>query len=267
MLETQLLEILIAVSLCKILDKLCWSCLVTFKSVKWRAASFSEPSCVLGIWQCRALHLVFPPAHPHNPCDGEALLFQGGCSRCWLFPVGGCSVCGEVQSGTWLSSPQLSGWHLSPGIQSTRGVALAQPPLSPKQQGNWRKEAVSWSVALCSRLKDKSLHLITGLCFSLVYRYSNDILQQWIFLRSNGLLTTWCCFLKCCALNVGVALSLKKCVIANAILGSALFCFLVVTQFWAALWYYDPLIESLLNFSLLPSPCENIQMQLSCKAI
>lgn len=117
------------------------------------------------------------------------------------------------------------------------------------------------------RLKDKSLHLITGLCFSLVYRYSNDILQQWIFLRSNGLLTTWCCFLKCCALNVGVALSLKKCVIANAILGSALFCFLVVTQFWAALWYYDPLIESLLNFSLLPSPSENMQMQLSCKAI
>lgn len=66
---------------------------------------------------------------------------------------------------------------------------------------------------------------------------------------------------------MGVALSLKKCVIANAILGSALFCFLVVTQFWAALWYYDPLIESLLNFSLLPSPSENMQMQLSCKAI
>lgn len=55
-------------------------------------------------------------------------------------------------------------------------------------------------------------------------------------LHSNGLLTTWCCFLKCCALNVGVVLSLKKCFIAKAIFGSTPF-FLVVTQFWAALWY------------------------------
>lgn len=106
--------------------------------------------------QNSSIHLVFPPAHPHNSCDREALLLQRGCSRCWLFPVGGCSVCAEVQSGTWLSPLQLSGWYLSPGIQSTRGVALAQPPQSPKQQGNWRKEAVSWSMALCSRLKAKS---------------------------------------------------------------------------------------------------------------
>lgn len=92
MIETELLEILIAISIWKTLDKLCW---VIFRRVKWRAASFSKPSCVLGTWQCGALliHLAFPIACPHNPCGMEELLFWGGYSTCcWLFPMRG-AVC------------------------------------------------------------------------------------------------------------------------------------------------------------------------------
>lgn len=122
---------------------------------------------------------AFPAASLWHPCGAERRLFRGGCSTCrrLLLSRGGCCAWSGVQSGTWLSPPcQLSGWRVCSGMRSTSSVALVQLLLSPKQQGNWKRDDVSWYVAPCSRLIAKSLHLIAGLCFSLVYWYSDDIL-------------------------------------------------------------------------------------------
>lgn len=38
---------------------------------------------------------------------------------------------------------QLSGWRVCSGMRSTSSVALVQLLLSPKQQGNWKRDDVS----------------------------------------------------------------------------------------------------------------------------
>lgn len=113
-------------------------------------------------------------------------------------------------------------WRLSPGIQSPSGVALAQPPQSGSSRaiGGGRMSLDMWpfgpgSKPICCSLSQT--------CASLWFIHIQmTYCSNGFVLHSNGLLTTWCCFFKCCALSVGVAFSVRRCVIAKAILGNTL---------------------------------------------
>lgn len=88
---------------------------------------------------------------------------------------GGCSMCGGMQSGIWLSPAQLSGWRLSPGIHSTSGAASAVSGTAGHlEEGGCLN---TWSFAPGSK---PNRCILLQACASLSFISIQMTLQQWI---------------------------------------------------------------------------------------
>lgn len=121
--------------------------------------------------------LRIPAASPQHPCSIPALQSRG-CSGEAVPHV----AVGSFQWGRLCVEWGAAGDMAVPPPPQADGLACvlqecavypAQPPLSPDQLGNWKREDIPWYVAPRSGLIAKLLRLIAGLCFSLVYQYSN----------------------------------------------------------------------------------------------